>query len=216
MGKTNNKIKESAGYRIFSFFNIIFMLFIILITAYPFYYIIVASFSDPVALSKHIGMLWVPLEPFTTSAYKMVLENADVYRGFLNTGFILLGLIVNLTFTTLGAFFLTIKGPKLSNAIALMIVFTMYFNGGLVPAYLNIKSLGLYDTYWALILPGAISTSNLIIMKSAFMSVPDSLIESARLDGATYGQILVKIMIPLSKATMAVMVLYYGVAHWNS
>ncbi len=86
----------------------------------------------------------------------------------------------------------------------------------MIPAYLNIKELGLLDTHWALILPTAISTSNLIIMKSSFQSIPDALIEAARIDGAKYWQVLLKIMIPLSKATLAVMVLYYGVSHWNS
>lgn len=97
-----------------------------------------------------------------------------------------------------------------------MIIFTMYFSGGMIPSYLNVKSLGLMDSLWALILPGAISTTNLVIMKSSFSSIPDSLIESARLDGASYGQILMRVIVPLSKATIAVMVLYYGVSHWNS
>jgi putative aldouronate transport system permease protein len=126
------------------------------------------------------------------------------------------GLVVNLTLTSLGAFFLTIKGPMLKNAITFMIIFTMYFSGGMIPSYLNVKSLGLMDSLWALILPGAISTTNLVIMKSSFSSIPDSLIESARLDGASYGQILMRVIVPLSKATIAVMVLYYGVSHWNS
>ena len=123
--------------------------------------------------------------------------------------------MINLTLTMLGAFFLTLKGPMLKNAITVMIIFTMYFSGGLIPCYLNVKSLGLMDSLWALILPGAISTTNLIIMKSAFSAIPDSLIESARLDGASYPQILLRVMVPLSKATIAVMVLYYGVGHWN-
>lgn len=216
----NRKIKNGkkiSAYSVFRVFNVLLMLFIIFVTAYPFYYIIIASFSDPVSLSRHTGILWAPLQPFTTAAYKMVFENAKVVKGFLNTLFILVvGLAVNLSFTSLGAFFLTIKGPKLKNAIAMMIVFTMYFSGGMIPGYLNIKSLGLLNTHWALILPGAISTSNLIIMKSAFQSVPENLIEAARIDGMKYWQILWKIMIPLSKATMAVMVLYYGVSHWNS
>ena len=125
------------------------------------------------------------------------------------------GLAVNLILTTLGAFFMTIKGPLLKNAITFMIIFTMYFSGGMVPGSLNIKDLGLLNSLWALILSGGLSTTNLIIMKSAFQSIPDSLVESARLDGASYLQILIKIMIPLSKATMAVMVLYYGVSRWN-
>lgn len=204
-------------YRIFSIFNTIIMLFIILITAYPVYYIVVASFSDAGALSRHVGMLWLPLKPYTLSAYETVFKNPLIASGFLNTLFVLAaGLVVNLTLTSLGAFFLTIKGPMLKNAITFMIIFTMYFSGGMIPSYLNVKSLGLMDSLWALILPGAISTTNLVIMKSSFSSIPDSLIESARLDGASYGQILMRVIVPLSKATIAVMVLYYGVSHWNS
>ena len=127
-----------------------------------------------------------------------------------------IGLALNLILTALGAYFLTIKGPMLKNVITFMIIFTMYFSGGMIPSYLNIKDLKLLNSLWSLILPSAITTTNLIIMKSAFQAIPESLSESARLDGASYLQILIKIMIPLSKATMAVMVLYYGVSRWNS
>lgn len=205
------------GYKIFSFFNTILMLLILIVTAYPVYYVIVASFSDPAALSIHTGLLAFPLEPFTTSAYELVFKNQQVMSGFLNTLYVMVfGLSINLVMTALGAYFLTIKGPMLKNAITFLIIFTMYFSGGMVPSYLNVKDLGLLNSLWSLILPSAITTTNLIIMKSAFQSIPESLSESARLDGASYLQILVKIMIPLSKATMAVMVLYYGVSRWNS
>ncbi len=209
--------KRITGYQVFSVFNIIFMLFMILITAYPIYYILIGSVSSPDQLSRHIGLLWAPLQPLTFRAYEMVFQNPSIITGFLNTGLILVvGLMINLSLTTLGAFFLVLKGPKLKNLITYMIIFTMYFSGGMIPSYLNVQSLGLMDTLWAIILPGAINTTNLIIMKSAFQSIPDSLIESARLDGARYLQILTRIMIPLSKATIAVMVLYYGVGHWNA
>ncbi|MCI9220233.1 MAG: carbohydrate ABC transporter permease [Lachnospiraceae bacterium] len=209
--------KKITPYRVFSVFNVIFMLLLILVTAYPVYYIVIASFSDPGALSRHVGLLWMPMKPYTLSAYEMVFRNPRIITGLLNTLFVLgTGLLINLTLTMLGAFFLTIKGPMLKNAIALMIIFTMYFSGGMIPGYLNIRDLKLLDTLWALVLPGAVSTANLIIMKSGFQSIPDSLIESARLDGGSYLQILLRVMIPLSKATIAVMVLYYGVGHWNA
>lgn len=209
--------KKINGYKIFSFFNIIFMLLIVLVTAYPIYYVLIASFSDPKALAIHNGLLFTPLAPFTTSAYEMVLENQQIIRGFANTMYIMVfGLAANLILTSLGAYFLTIKGPALKNVITFMIIFTMYFSGGMIPGYLNIKSLGLLNSLWSLILVGGINTTNLIILKSAFQSIPESLVESARLDGATYWQVLVKIMLPLSKATMAVIVLYYGVSRWNS
>lgn len=210
-------MKKSKGSHIFDCLNILFMLFIIFVTAYPIYYVVIASFSNPAALSRHVGTLIAPLKPYTLDAYRMVFRHSQIGSGFLNTLFVLtVGLAVNMVMTALGAYFLTIKGPMLKTPITFMIIFTMYFSGGLVPGYLNIKDLGLLDNLWALILPGAINTTNLIILKSGFQSIPDSLVESARLDGASYMQILIKVMIPLTKATLAVLVLYYAVAHWNS
>ena len=205
------------GYKVFSFFNILLMLIIVIVTAYPVYYVVIASFSDPTSLSIHTGLLAAPLKPFTTSAYELVFQNQQILKGFANTLYIMaIGLTLNLVLTALGAYFLTIKGPMLKNVITFMIIFTMYFSGGMIPSYLNIKDLKMLNSLWSLILPSAITTTNLIIMKSAFQAIPESLSESARLDGASYLQILIKIMIPLSKATMAVMVLYYGVSRWNS
>lgn len=210
-------MKQSKTSHIFNGLNIIIMLFIILVTAYPVYYVIVASFSDPGALSKHIGPLLAPLKPYTLSAYKMVFKNALIGSGFRNTLFILIvGLIINMTMTSLGAYFLTVKGPMLKTPITFMIIFTMYFSGGLVPAYLNIRDLHLIDSIWALILPCAIDTTNLIILKCAFQSIPENLVESATLDGASHPQILTKIMLPVVKSTLAVLILYYAVAYWNS
>lgn len=209
--------KKITGYQIFKVINILFMLFIIFITAYPIYYIVIASISNPTELSKQIGALWMPLKPYTTGAYKMVLRNPLIRTGAWNTAFIMIvGVSLNLLLTLLGGFVLSVKGPMLKDFLATMIIFPMYFNGGMVPVYLNIKDLGLLNSLWALIFPSAISTSNLIIMKAGFQSIPDSLIESARLDGASYSRVLLNIMIPLCKPTIAVMVLYYGVAHWNS
>ena len=209
--------KKINGYQVFTFFNYIFMFFILFITAYPIYYVLVASFSDPGALSRNTELLWAPLRPFTLSAYEMVFDNRLIVSGFVNTLIILIvGLFFNLVLTALGGFFLALQGPMLKNVITILIIFTMYFSGGLIPSFLNVKDLGLMNTRWALILPGALSTYNMIIMKTAFQSIPGSLIESARLDGASFFQVLVKVMVPLSKATFAVLVLYYGVAHWNA
>lgn len=209
--------KKITSYQVFSLVNTLVMLFIMFVTAYPIYYVVVASISDPSALYRHSGMLWYPLAPYTLEAYRGVLGNEQIISGFANTIFVLVvGVLINIILTTMGAFFLSLKGPMLKNTLANMIIFTMYFGGGLVPSYLNVKELGLINTLWALIIPGAINTMNLIIMRTAFQGIPDSLIESARLDGASYLRILTKIMIPLSKATIAVLVLYYGVAHWNA
>ncbi len=209
-------MKTSKGYKIFSFFNYMFMLFIVFVSAYPVYYVIVASFSDPGALARNEGILLYPLKPLSINAYEMVFSNRLILSGFRNTLIILVvGVLVNLIMTCLGAYFMTIKGPRLSSAFAIMIIITMYFGGGMIPEYLNIRDLGMLNSLWAIIIPPAIATGNMIIMKSAFQAIPDSLTESARLDGASYFKVLIKIMLPLTKATLAVMVLYYGVSRWN-
>lgn len=209
--------RRKQKIEVFDVVNTIIMLFIIFITLYPVYYVVIASISDPGELSRTVGAIWLPIKPLTTNAYKVLLENSQILTGFKNTMFVLVvGLAVNLVLTSLGAYFLACKGPLLRSAVAFMIIFTMYFSGGLIPEYLNLKDLHLLNTRWSLILPAGIYTTNLIILKSAFQSIPESLIESARLDGASHFQILWNVMLPLSKATLAVIALYYGVSHWNS
>lgn len=208
---------KSTGYRIFSICNILIMLLLIFVTAYPIYYVLIASISNPVELSLNTQALLKPLAPYTLSAYETVLDNPMIGRGYLNTLFILVvGLCFNLTLTVMGAYFLSLKNIYFKTPITFLIIFTMYFNGGLVPTYLNIRDLGLFDSLWSLVTPTALSTTNLIIMKTAFQSIPDSLVESGRLDGASHFTILFKIMLPLAIPTLMVMVLYYGVGHWNA
>ena len=209
--------EEGPGYRVFTVFNYLLLLTIILLTVYPVYYVFIASFSNARELQANYGILWFPKFPLTTFAYKLVLNHPLVLTGYRNTLIILiLGLAVNLIMTSLGAYFLTLRDSIYKRPISLLILFTMYFSGGLVPAYLNIKNLGMLDSLSALIIPGAISTYNMLIMRSAFASIPSSLSEAAELDGASHFQILTRVFIPLSGATMAVMVLYYGVGHWNA
>lgn len=129
---------------------------------------------------------------------------------------LVVGLLVNLVMTTMGGYVLAQRELMLRKPLTIIIIITMYFSGGLIPGYLNVRSLGLINNLWSLILPGAISTGNMIIMRSAFLAVPESLADAAKIDGASHFQIMVRVMLPLVKATMAVMVLYYGVAHWNS
>jgi putative aldouronate transport system permease protein len=138
-------------------------------------------------------------------------------KGYLNTGVILVfGLSVNMILTSIGAYFMSRKNVMFNRTITLMIIFTMYFSGGLIPFYMTVKELGMENSLWALIIPSSINTFNLIILRTAFASIPDSLEESARLEGAGHVSILFKIVIPLSKATMSVIALYYAVFHWNS
>lgn len=203
--------------KIFDVINALIMLLVIVCTLYPFYYVVVASFSDPTALSTFTGVLLKPLFPITTKAYEVVFHMPLLVSGYMNTIKVLVvGVSINMILTILGAYFLSINGPLYKNVIAFMIIFTMYFSGGMIPSFLNVRDLGIYNTFWALVIPGAINTTNLIIMKSAFQSVPASLTEAAQLDGASYLQVLIKVLIPVVKPTIAVLVLYYGVDHWNA
>lgn len=209
-------IQENTSRKAFNALNILFMLFISGITLYPMLYVIFASFSEPSDFLMHEGLLLRPLG-FTTGIYQMVFKNPMILRGYLNTFFVVfVGVAVNIIFTSIGAYFLSRKNVMLKKFIMFFIVFTMYFSGGLIPFYFTVRDLGLDNSLWALIIPGAIGTSNMIIMRTAFMGIPDSLSESAEIDGASHFSILFRVVIPLSLPTMAVMVLYYGVGHWNS
>jgi putative aldouronate transport system permease protein len=208
---------KSTAYKIFTVCNTIVLTAIALACLYPFFYVVVASLSDPNELIKHNGLLFMPLKKITLDGYNMVFNNKLVLSGYKNTMIILVvGVGINLILTTMGAYVISLKELMLRKPLTILVIITMYFGGGMVPAYLNVRSLGLLDSIWSLIIPGAISTSNLLIMRSAFMSVPESLSEAAKMDGASHGKILIKVMLPLVKATMAVMVLYYGVSHWNA
>lgn len=210
------KIKKSVGERVFTVLNCIFMLVFIFITVYPIWYVLVASFSDSNALIGNMSLLFKPVN-FTLDAYKMMIKNPMILVGYKNTLIILvIAVTLNMFLTALGAYFMSRKNVMFKKPITLLIIFTMYFSGGLIPVYLNVKSLGLLDTYASLILPVAINTFNLIIMRTAFASIPESLEESARLDGAGHFRLLFQIILPLSKATAAVILLYYAVEHWNS
>lgn len=208
---------KSRGYRIFTVLNYLLLTVIAAVCLYPFYYVVVASVSDPDALVRHAGLLTHPLKEITLDGYRMILSNHRVFSGYRNTLIVLaVGLVFNMTLTVLGAYVLSLKQLMLRKPLTIIVIFTMYFSGGLIPAYLNVQSLGMMDSLWALILPGAVNTSNLIIMRSAFYTVPDSLSEAAEMDGANHLQILVRVMLPLVRPTLAVLVLYYGVSHWNA
>lgn len=210
------KVKHSKEEQIFQVFNYIILTFLVIICVYPMWYVAVASVSDSSLLMQHSGILVTPLK-FTTAAYKNVLANPQIASGYRNTLFILIvGVILDILMTSLGAYFLSRKNVKFKKAVMILIVATMFVNGGIIPTYLNIKSLNLTNSLWGLIIPVLINTQNLVILKTSFESIPDSLEEAAKIDGASHFAILFKIILPLSKAILAVLVLYYGVAIWNS
>lgn len=208
--------KRSLGENIFTGFNLVFMLLLCTVTLYPFLYIVFASFSDPTEISRFRGLLFYP-KGFSLEAYKAVLQNPMILVGYRNTLFyVAAGTAINLLMTILGAYALSRQGVLLKNPIMFMIIITMVFNGGLIPAFLLVNKLGMLNTAWALLLPGAINSFNLIIMRTAFQGIPVSLEESARIDGANDWTIMMRIILPLSLPVIAVMVLWYAVGHWNS
>ena len=206
---------KSFGSRLFDVFNYVLLLVLTLIFLYPLWYVLVGSISDPVRLFMHNGLLLRPLG-FSMQGYRTMLQNPNIGIGYANTLFyVVVGTAMSIFFSCLGAY--TLSRPKLmfKKLFTLLVVFTMYFSGGMIPKFLVVKGIGLYNTRMAVILPGVISTWNMIVMRTSFRAIPPSLEESARLDGAGDFTILFRIILPCAKATIAVMVLYYAVAQWN-
>lgn len=210
------KVKATLGERIFNVCNVVICGLITLAILIPILNILFASFSDPVEVMRRSGLFLRPYG-FTTTAYEVVFKNPNILSGYMNTIFIVVvGTTLNIFLTLIGAYVLSRKNAMLIKFFTLMIVFTMYFQGGTIPFYLTVHSLGLVGSRWALILPVGINTFNLIVLRTAMASVPDSLPESAMMDGAGHVRILFNIMTPLVKASVAVIILYYAVYHWNS
>ncbi|MCI8623910.1 MAG: carbohydrate ABC transporter permease [Provencibacterium sp.] len=210
------KIKKTAAEKAFDIANALFMTLLMIIMLYPLWFVAVASVSNPNQFIQHKGILLLPTG-LSGAAYKAILDYKMLFISYGNTiGYVLIGTTLNLFMTMLGAYGLSRRNVLLRDPIMMLVTFTMFFNGGLIPNYLLVKSLGIYNTRAALILPGAISVMNLIIMRSSFQAVPETLEESARIDGANDFTILWKVILPLCKPVMAVMVLYYGVSHWNA
>jgi len=208
--------KRSGGEITFDLLNTVLMLALIATTLYPFLYILFSSVSEAVQLMQHRGIMWIP-QGFSLEAYKTVFANDSVITGYKNTIFyVVAGTAFNLLMTSMGAYVLSRRNVLLKKPIMIMIMITMFFGGGIIPSYLLINDLGLINTRAALIIPGAISTWNLIVMRTSFQAVPHSLEESARIDGANDFTILFRIILPLSLPVLAVMTLFYAVGHWNS
>lgn len=191
------------------------MIFMLVVTLYPVLNVMAASFSSTNANDRGImGIL--PVE-FTLDNYLMVLRRGTVPRAFVNSViYTTVGTAINLLLTTSFAYALSRKHLALRNLYMTVAIIPMYFSGGLIPTFLLVKNLGLYNSMWALILPGAINITNFIIMRTFFQSIPKELEESASLDGANDFIILYKIILPLSKAAIFTIGLYYAVGHWNS
>ena len=212
---TTHHIRESRTDFIFMLINNSFLILIFLVVLYPMFYVVIASFSDPVAVSSGKVWLW-PVEP-TFKAYVKIFEYSRIWSGYANSIFYAtVGTIVNVTFTILAAYPLSRKDLFGQNPLLFLFVFSMMFSGGLIPLYITVNQVGLYNTRWALIIPQALSVWNMIIAITFFRtSLPQELLEAAQLDGCSDIQYLFRIVLPLSTPIIAVMCLFYAVGHWN-
>lgn len=183
---------------------------------YPLVFVLSASISNPAAVLNGEMWLW-PKEP-SFVGYKKVLENGDLLNSYLNTIiYTVVGTAINLVMTVLAAYPLSQKSFYGRNVITAIMVFTMFFSGGLVPAYMLVKQLGMLNSMWALIIPGAVSVWNIVIMRTFFQtSIPGEIQEAAAIDGCSDWKTLWRIVLPLSMPILAVMVLFYAVGHWNA
>lgn len=208
-------IRRSNGEKVFAVFNAVILLFVAFVCAYPLYYVICASFSDPGALMKHGGFLFRPLE-WNLGGYEIVLNNKEIYTGYMNTIIYVVGAALTTVFATLvGGYVLSRKNLLWRNAFMFAMVFTMYFGGGLIPTYLIVQSLGLVGTRWSMIILGSVSTYNMIIMRTTIYGIPDSIEEAAEIDGASPMKLLFGIIAPLCKPTLAVIALFTIFGKWN-
>jgi len=192
------------------------MWLVILGCIYPILYVAFASVSDPQAFLTNPGVLLFP-RGFQTEAYRRVLSNPAILSGFRNTLiYVVAGTTLNIFMTAMGAYVLSLRGLVIRRALSKFIIFTMFFSGGLIPLFLLVRNLGMLNSPVAVIVPVAINTWNLLIMRAYFMGIPESIVESAKIDGTNDFLILMVIILPLSLPILATMVLYYGVGHWNS
>lgn len=207
--------KMSVGDTFFMIFTYFLLLVIACLMIYPLIYVLSASFSNP----EHIvlGDIWLFPKEFSFASYLTVFQNQDVWVGYRNTIlYTVFGTAINLLFTIMIAYPLSRKDFYGRGVITTFIMFTMFFSGGMIPTYLLVKNLGMLNTIWAMVLPGAVSVYNVIIMRTFFQNIPNELREAATMDGCSNIDFLIRIVLPLSMPIIAVMTLFYGVGHWNA
>lgn len=209
------QLYQTKEDKIFNWINIVIIGIFTLIILYPLLFVVFASLSTPTKIYDNPLLLWP--QGFTLEGYKRVFDNPDIWMGFKNAViYTVIGTAINVIMTTLAAYPLSRKDFRGRNVITILFTFTMFFSGGLIPTYLVNQWLGIVDTMWVMVLPGAISVYNMIIMRTYFQqNIPMELEESAFIDGATDMQLLTKVVLPLSTPIIAVMMMFYGVGRWN-
>ena len=211
--KKRTRIRDDVGFNIV---NYTILTVILLIVAYPLIYIVIGSFSSTAAVMANRVWLW-PVEP-SLKGYEAVFNNKDILTGFGNSIFYTLaGTFVNLVVTLAAAYPLSRRDLRPRNFIMLVFSFTMFFAGGMIPSYLLVSNLGMLNTRWSVILPGALNVYNMIIARQFFASnIPTELLEASQLDGCSDFQFIFRVVVPLSGAIVAVLGLFFAVGHWNA
>jgi putative aldouronate transport system permease protein len=208
--------KLTVSRVIFNIFNYVFMLLVCLMCLAPLWHVLMASISNPRDLIASAELLWRPVGQPTLDGYSVVFKNPSILTGYANTIiYVVSTTVLGVVLTTTAGFVLSRK-TKLKQAMTIFIMFTMMFSGGLIPSFIVNLNLGLVGTRWAVIIPGVINAFYIIIMRTAFDQLPESYEESAKLDGASPLMILVRILVPLIKANIAVIVVFTVVMQWNS
>jgi len=210
------RMKKSKGEHIFDAILIVVSVLIFVVVAYPLYFVVIASFSNPEAVLGGKLSFW-PVG-FNIESYKMILDEPKIWLGYRNSIFYtILGTMINLILTTLAAFPLSRKDMPYRRLLTFIITFTMLFSGGMIPVYMVVRGLNITDTIWAMVIPNAIATYNMLVMKNYFQSsIPEELHEAAAIDGCGPFQSLLKVVLPLSRPILAVITLFYAVGHWNA
>ncbi|GAA4856024.1 carbohydrate ABC transporter permease [Paenibacillus vulneris] len=206
-------MREKIG--LFTIVNTILLLGVIAVTLYPFVYMLAVSLSQDVYVMKGEVTLWP--KGFNLKMYKLVFDDPKIWLAYKNTiVYVVLGTLISVVVTSMGAYALSRKDMGYHTFFTLFVVFTMFFSGGMIPTFLVVRSLGLMDTVWGMVLPGAVNTWNLILMRTFFSGIPKELEDSGRVDGLTDIGIFFRIVIPLSQAVFATIALFYAVAMWNN
>ena len=212
--KRSNAIRKSTGEKIFNVCNTIFMFALCLVMLYPVYYVLVLSLNEGTDSMK--GGIWFWPRAFTMFNYQYVLSNGLLQNSYMITiGRTVLGTVLGLAVNALAAYTLSERNIPFKKVMMTFVLIPMLFNGGQIPYFLQLRNLGLYNTFWVFVIPGLVNVWNIFVMKRFFQDIPDSLRESARIDGATHMQTLVKIILPLSLPMLASLGLFTAVGHWN-
>ena len=208
--------RKTVGSRIFDICNCAFLTLLAVICLYPMWHVLMGSISDPVSLTKHYGPIVLPLG-HSVEGYKVVLNNPNIGMGYANTVFyVVVGTASRMLATLIGAYIISRRGFMFRKLLTFMMVFTMYFGGGMIPTFLVVSQLGLTKTIWGVMLPGVLSVYNTIVLRTSFNAIPPALEESARIDGAGDMRILLNVVLPLSGAALATITLFYVVGNWGA